>query len=244
MHTNPETLALLALGELETMPEDRHHIDGCPLCQAELAELTHVVDRARQTTGEDAVLHAPSPELWDRIQNELELSGATSVPHQHLTAVGAGAAANPGRTSRVRRTVSFALAAAVLLAAGVGIGANLNKVTAPPAASKPVHLNALPQWPGSGGTAVLTTDAQGHEVLQVSMSSPEPATGRREVWLSDVDARHMRAMGYMDGNTGTFPIPEGMDVRKWPVIDISEEPVPDTSPAHSGNSIVRGRLPV
>ncbi len=247
MHTSPETLALLALGELKTMPEDRDHTAGCPVCQAELAELRHVVDRARESVGEDSELREPSSDLWGRIQAELELSGLTSVRHQHdLTApVGdpSGMTA-PDRSSRVRRVLSLALAAAVLLAAGVGIGVNLNKVAAPPAASKPIHLNALPQWPGSGGTASLTKDAQGRAVLQVDMSSPEADTGRREVWLSDVEARHMHSMGYLNRGTGTFQIPDGMDVRKWPVIDISEEPVPDTSTAHSGNSIVRGRLPV
>jgi hypothetical protein len=50
MHTNPDLLALLALGEDVGAEEDLVHIAECPGCRAELAALTAAAGTARRTT--------------------------------------------------------------------------------------------------------------------------------------------------------------------------------------------------
>jgi hypothetical protein len=52
------------------------------------------------------------------------------------------------------------------------------------------------------------------------------------------------SLGVLDGaNTGRFTIPPGLDLSRYPVVDISLQPF-DAGPAHSGHSAVRGTLQV
>ncbi|MET0694582.1 MAG: anti-sigma factor [Propionibacteriaceae bacterium] len=70
MHTNPEVLALLALGEDAGTPAERQHIDNCAACSQEVAELAGIADIGRSSSRPEALL-SPSPEVWDRIRAEL-----------------------------------------------------------------------------------------------------------------------------------------------------------------------------
>jgi len=72
MHSNPDLLALLALGEPVGTPEDHRHLAGCDTCRAELTALQEVVGVGRRTTIQD-VLVSPPPQLWQRISHELSL---------------------------------------------------------------------------------------------------------------------------------------------------------------------------
>jgi hypothetical protein len=72
MHTDPELLGLLALGEQEGTEDDRAHLQSCPECAAELAELRRLVDLGRSVRTEPALV-APRPEVWARIRHELAL---------------------------------------------------------------------------------------------------------------------------------------------------------------------------
>lgn len=65
-HTDPEILALRALGETAGTARDAEHAASCARCRAELARLTEVVKLARDTEPGEA-LQAPPPHLWDRI---------------------------------------------------------------------------------------------------------------------------------------------------------------------------------
>ena len=47
--------------------------------------------------------------------------------------------------------------------------------------------------------------------------------------------------GLLEGSEGTFPLPAGVDLSEYSVVDVSREPS-DGDPAHSGDSIVRGAL--
>ena len=47
--------------------------------------------------------------------------------------------------------------------------------------------------------------------------------------------------GVLRGDTATFPVPDGLDLGEFPVVDISVEPF-DGDPSHSGDSVVRGTL--
>lgn len=65
-HTDPEILALRALGETAGTARDAEHVASCARCRAELARLTEVVQLARDTEP-GAALQAPPPQVWDRI---------------------------------------------------------------------------------------------------------------------------------------------------------------------------------
>ena len=65
-HTDPEILALRALGETAGAPDDAGHIETCRACRAELARLSEVVQVARRD-GPLEALATPPPQLWDRI---------------------------------------------------------------------------------------------------------------------------------------------------------------------------------
>ena len=254
MHTNPDLLALLALGEDAGTEEDLVHIAECPACRAELTALTAAAGTARRTNERD-VLVAPRPEVWQRISQELGL-------HQTLTPLAAAppvAAAPvesqptvlqpalPARTAtntRRTRAAAFVLAAALALAVGIGLGANLDRILPGSKEVASVDLNALPAWSGSDGRATVETDRDGNRFLVVETNVPEPADGPREVWLTNSQADPMYAMGFLDHGDGRFPIPPEIDLNQFRLVDVSQEPANDTDPHHSGKSMLRGKLPV
>lgn len=235
MHTSPDILTLLALGEVAGDTSDHAHLAECPVCTAELDELSRVVHTAR-TSDPDDYLVTPGPEVWESIQAEI-------------------VAANPGRRIPVRpqhaagargprRLATFVLVAAVALVAGVGLGLGIGRVNEVVQAQSAVtHLNALPTFPGAEGTAQFDRAENGDRTLTVEVTLPRPADGPLEVWLSDEQAEHMTSMGYLTDGRGTFPVPDDMNVAASPVLDVSLEPAADPDPDdHSGVSVVRGRM--
>lgn len=69
-HTDPEVLALVALGE----PVDdavRAHLTACPTCSAEVEDLAAAVSVGRAARRDTLV--PPAPAVWDRISSELGL---------------------------------------------------------------------------------------------------------------------------------------------------------------------------
>ncbi|WP_375424777.1 anti-sigma factor domain-containing protein [uncultured Friedmanniella sp.] len=244
MHTDPDLLALLALGERVGSPLEHAHLAECSECRAELGSLRAVTDLGRRTTEGDA-LTSPPPHVWQRIRQELQLDGGASGPPDAPGAdvVPVGPTPVPPNRRGVR-AAALVLAAALALVVGIGIGANLDQLSPAESTVSSIQLNALPPYAGSSGRAWVERDRKGSQTLVVQISSPEPATGPREVWLTDSLAEPMVAMGYLDGNAGRFPIPPGMQLARNPLVDVSQEPAGDKDPAHSGHSMLRGKLPV
>jgi hypothetical protein len=244
MHTSPEDLALLAFGERVGTPEAHAHLAQCPVCKAEFDEMRRVIVVARQSDPDDG-LSQPSPAVWQNIRAEIAAiePGSLWTAESAVEPMAQSMAPAPMRRSTGRRRLALTLAAVVALIAGLGIGFGVGRLSQPAEVSAAsVHLNAMPSWPGSEGQAEVTKDAQGNEVLSVKVSLAEPAKGRMEVWLSDDRSLHMQSMGYLNGNSGSFTLRPGMDLRQSPVVDVSLEPDNDSNPAHSGVSVVRGRL--
>lgn len=75
MHTDPDLLALLALGEA-VGPEEERHVATCPGCTAELESLRRVVGVARSAA--DVTLAEPGPRVWAAIRDGLD-AGATDT---------------------------------------------------------------------------------------------------------------------------------------------------------------------
>lgn len=70
MHTDPEQLALLALGEPFGSDSDRDHVAACRACAGELAELRWVVQLARGAAA--LTLVEPGPQVWAAVRRELD----------------------------------------------------------------------------------------------------------------------------------------------------------------------------
>lgn len=155
------------------------------------------------------------------------------------------AARRPRRAPR-RRWVVPALAAAAALVIGAVGGSWLSSLRTEPggAVVATARLAALPDWPDASGSATLRELPDG--TLEVVVDIDEAASGTadsplREVWLLTADASGLVSMGFLDGTTGTFRVPSGVDLSTYPIVDVSAEP-DNGDPNHSGDSIVRGEL--
>lgn len=260
MHTDPDVLALVALGEREAASsEDLDHIAHCETCGREVTELGHLTEVGR-TISDHFTLETPNPQVWDRIRAQLGIredfsSELVPPPTTHSTAPRSPVSPEVLRLAPVRerrdlppqkrrRILSLALAAALALLAGIGgtlAWQQLRPGTETVVAASP--LNAVPPWSGASGEAKLEEDADGRRWLVVSMTTPQPVTGVRQVWLMNRDASAMTPIGLMARPEDRFPVPENLDLDRLPVVDISDEE-PAGPATHSGNSIVRGTLPV
>ena len=90
------------------------------------------------------------------------------------------------------------------------------------------------------GSAVIDRLPDGRRELVVT-STGDDAQGYREVWLLAPDATSMVSLGTMEGTEAHFELPADLDLSRYPVVDVSDEPY-DGDPAHSGDSILRGEL--
>ncbi|MET0955403.1 MAG: anti-sigma factor [Cryobacterium sp.] len=282
-HLDRDTLALVALAELELSPAELEHLQSCPACTGELDALRRTVLIGRTAGSVDLV--EPADAVWGRIHAALGLSDAVAAPPRRgVDAAVAGAdgvdgsadvsgsgepgvpaATSPGADAPrddesgtgtpmrppgpvvdlpARRRWLPVIAAACLVGVLGGIGATVWWQAAQAPESLPViaeaQLDALPGWTASG-RAYLEEDADGRREVVVDVDGGADAGGLREVWLLTADATGLVSVGLLDGSTGRFSIPAGLDLAEYPVVDVSAEP-DDGNPAHSGDSIVRGTL--
>lgn len=240
-HVDPETLALLALGDDSAHAEDHEHLDVCWHCRTDLEALTRTVTASRTVRPED-FSEAPDPRVWQRIQAELELPSQTAVTSAPVPAPAPVPilSAAPRRRSRWPMLAAASVALVVGLTAGtvwrmVGSGAGEASTVAS------ATLDALPDWPGATGAARVEDTPGGDRQIEVSLDGPEPSAGYREVWLMTDDGSGLVSIGILDGSDGRFDIPSDLDLARYPLVDVSEESF-DGDPGHSGDSIVRGAL--
>ena len=234
-HSSADDLALWALGEdLGDVPDD--HLASCAQCQSELDQLRAVVATAREVEPEDYPT-PPPPAVWSAVVAELGLGlgqGLGAAPADELAT----------RRSGSRRTALVA-AAAALLGIVVGAGAALlvsdDSGTSAGTVTARATLDPLPERTGAG-TAVVRASGD-DRVLEIDVRDLSAGDGVYEVWLLDAHAKRLVSLGLLEGGHGRFPLPEAVDVRDYPVVDVSIEPV-DGDPAHSGDSVVRGQLSI
>lgn len=231
MHASDEDLALIALGE--RLPGVDAHVRACPTCAPELRALASTVDTARRA--HLAALPPPPDAVWDRISSELGLVGPPAV-------------VVPLEAGRVRRTpwrrpllagagtLTAAAAAALVVVAVVG-----EDPAAPSSEQARVPLTALGAVDARG--EVVLTDSADTRSLTVDTRGLPDADGFYEVWLVDLDAGRLVALGTLDeAGRGRLTVPDGVDLSDYPEVDISLEPH-DGDPGHSGDSVLRGPLP-
>lgn len=264
-HLDPESLSLLALGE-ELGDDAAEHLRSCAGCAAEYASLRRAVVAAKP--GPDtAALESPGPQVWAGIHSALGLSPAVAAdPLGSPTASGSPAAFAPspeqpasasvtplpsrepgpggkpdrsGGSGWLRRPGVWlaAAAATALLAAGVFWSVQQNQPTVTPLAQ--AELAPVDQHSATGSARVVEAQ-DGQRTLEVRVDKNE-ARGYQEVWLIAPDLTRLVSLGVMTSESGSFPVPAGLDLAEYPIVDVSDEPV-DGNPAHSSVSIVRGTL--
>jgi Anti-sigma-K factor rskA len=125
--------------------------------------------------------------------------------------------------------------------AGIALGA-VALATARPGTT-PVADTRLDALGGSGasGSAVVVEHADHSLELDVTLRGRPPGSGYYEVWLADPALARMVAVGVLHDGQGALELPAGMSIRSYPVVDVSDEPL-DGDPAHSADSVARGRL--
>jgi hypothetical protein len=234
-HLDPELISLLALDNTIGNQADRDHLQTCAQCAEEYQAFRRTVTAAKADP--DPELQAPGPHVWQAIHRELGLS--PDLAEDPLRGAGGSATVSSlpsRRRARIRNLPAWlAAAAAVVLLAVIGVFWSINR-TADILAQ--TNLEPLKQYTATGTARVVETN--GIRELDISLSANE-ARGYQEVWLIAPDLSGLVSLGVMDSDSGRFPIPQGLDLSKFPIVDVSDEPV-DGNPAHSSVSIVRGRL--
>jgi hypothetical protein len=255
VHCTPERLALAALGE--PLPaDDARHLDRCERCQREVASLRRGVDAlAVPELAAPGPGVAPPPAVWTAIAaaTGVQVAPRPTRPDEHALAGGTfrplvPSAEPPVRPNRLlrrdvapyRRRVALAASAAAVLGAGIALGAVA--IAHGPAGSQ-VAATRLQDLDGSGasGTAVVVEHADHTRDLEVTLRGAHPASGYYEAWLADTGLDRMVAVGALHEGTTTLPLPGGLSLGRYSVVDVSVQQL-DGNPAHSDHSIARGVL--
>ncbi len=246
-HTDPTVLSLAALGE-PIDPVDRGHLESCPVCAAEVDDLTALVTLGREAP--ESLPRVPG-RVWAGISEELGLAGAPDGTDEDRRS-GGGAPVGHDPTVVVpmgpRRRGLYAVAAA---AASVGailggsvVWAALGDTTPDDTGGTLVAqavLAPLSTAVNSSGSATVLDSPDG-QVIRVDARGLPQGSGFYEVWLIDEGVTKLVALGALpSGSVGTFTIPPGVSVADFPVVDVSLEPY-DGDPGHSHDSLMRGVL--
>ncbi len=258
-HLDPESLSLLALGE-ELDDGAADHLRSCDSCEAEYLGLRRAVLAARP--GPDAPLETPGPQVWAGIHSALGLSPSVAAdplgsPRSGSPAAAAEPPAPPGSPTPpvfrkekagrepgggsgwIRRPGVWlaAAAATALVAGGVFWSVRQNQPVVTPLAT--AQLAPVDQHSATGSARVVESK-DGQRSLELTLNRDE-AKGYQEVWLIAPDLSRLVSLGILTSDSGTFPVPAGLDLAAYPIVDVSDEAV-DGNPAHSSVSIVRGTL--
>ncbi len=270
-HCDDDELAVIALGDREPTREERDHLDGCLRCTGELDALRAASDLARETVGAPlqappasvwAGIHAELGLADELSATPADASGADDVPAAPAAPAAPAEPATPAATEASAATAPPApvdlaerrrargsrfwaplLAAAAVLGLVVGVGAGIwwNSREPDPTVLAEAELAGFPDWPGASGVAVVEELPDGTREVVVDLAGVDDPDDLLEVWLIRGDASGLVSIGLLDGATGRFTVPAGLDLGEYPLVDVSAEP-DDGDPAHSGDSIVRGDL--
>ena len=232
---DPDEVELAAARDPAPRPDDTD----------DLARIRRVGAAARALTADDRGLAEPPPDLWAGIAGRV--AAPESAPRGDVAPVvpldrpAHRAAPRAGRARRMWWAAGAAAAAVLVVVAGAVLVTRDGDGDAGGLTVASAELEPLPDAePGTGPAVAAVVDRDGAEELTLDASVPEAADGFYEVWLIDEAVDGMVSLGPLRAD-GRYPIPAGVDVRAFPVVDVSIEP-PDGEPTHSGRSVLRGVL--
>jgi Anti-sigma-K factor rskA len=266
-HCTPEQLALAALRE--PLPDaDAAHLAACDACRADVASLQRSVDALAvpQLAAPGAPV-TPPPAVWEAIA---AATGVTATPRPEVVAASTEAPAAPALAVappvveppavespapgdgsvlpfRSRRRFLLLAAGATVAAtvAGAAIGAGVSAVLRDAETPDVVPVAAVDLDPladnDASGRAEVVERTDGTRVLEVQLRAGELVDRYYEVWLIDEAVEDMVPVGVARSGTVTFELPDGLDLGRFPIVDVSVEPL-DGNPTHSGVSVARGVL--
>ena len=174
---------------------------------------------------------APPPRVWEAIA---AATGVSAAPP---------ADADDARVLELRPRRSrgrwLTLAAAVLVGGVVGGAVVALSPDQQGAVVAQTALDPLAADDASGRAEVR--ESGGSRSLQVDLDAPDLDDGYYEVWVMQPDAVRMVPVGVVHRGDTVLPLPDGIDLSAYPVVDVSVEPM-DGDPTHSGLSVARGSL--
>nr|WP_243850432.1 anti-sigma factor [Modestobacter marinus] len=250
---------MAALGE-QPPPECAAHLTDCAECEQEVASLRRSVEvLAVPALAAPTQAVAPPPQVWAAIAAAtgvaasprpalVEAGGSPDVPvpapsaeETHASrSAGATVVQFPARSARRPAARWLPLAAAVLVGGLIGAGAVAVTQDGPEGTVlAQAGLDPLPEQIASGTAEVR--ESGGTRELQVDLDVPALDDGYYEVWLLQSDAQRMVPVGVVQRGATVLPLPDGLDLSAYPLVDVSVEPL-DGDPTHSGVSVVRGQL--
>lgn len=215
------------------------HVDTCQQCQAEVAEYRRVLDAIRSPIP----LQPADPGAGRSSRSESAPAEVVPLPLQR------------------RKTITLvAAAAAVGSIIGGGVVAAVAQLwpeqepeppvaeeTEPPPTEEPEEpvdigsaLLEAATDDGIEGEAVMHQDADGTLLLTIEVSDVPPE-GYQEVWLRDAEAENLISLGTLSGHTADLPVPSGIDLDQFPIVDVSQEHF-DGDPGHSGVTLTAGPM--
>lgn len=245
-HADDQHLAALAMGDVAEVDEvTRAHVDACDFCTSEVAALRETLSLVLAAGAE--TFTAPPASVWAAVSAELgsELDAGSDDDEDDIEP-GAGVVHSLSERRRVPAWLA-ATAAAVALAAGVGIGTQVVGGSDPDETAPAIQvlgatdLASLDNSPQARGAA----EVRRHDdrvALHVEASDLDGPDGTREVWLINTDGSRMVSLGLLPaGEAGEFDFPERLLAQGYRIVDISYEP-DDGDPTHSGQSLARGTI--
>ena len=190
--------------------------------------------------------HFPAPPVDDEVlRSDAEAPGRPAPASSSADAASGGAEVVDLSSRRSPQRWSWIAGAAAVGVIVGGVGGSWIASRSPaepqPTVVAQAPLDPLPGWDGASGEAVVHTAADGTRTLVLDVEATVPDDGFREVWLIDRDVTRLVSIGVLEGSSGTFVLPSGIDLEDFAVVDVSQEHF-DGDPAHSGDSIVRGIL--
>ena len=234
-HPDHDQLISLALGDTVTDAATTDHLAGCVECATEVATLRTIVSVGHET---QAVrdLPPPPPGIWHGIQAQLAATEGQVVGASDNGAV----IATGGGPRRRRPTWAVAVGALVAAAAvAVAVIAWPRGEPAPPPVVAAATLDAFANTPPTvhGDAEVLAGG-----LMRIHVSDLPPTQGYYQVWLIDPDTMRMFPLGVLgQGPQSQIALPPDVNLARYSVVDVSAEQY-DNNPAHSGDSLLRGRL--
>jgi hypothetical protein len=194
--------------------------------EPELVELRQLAERLQPGT---VTWEEPPPELWDRIAATVGEEPAPAGPDASVTRL-RGA---PRRRGWILATAS---AAAALLIAAILAAVLRDDDTSVLAATELERLGES----GSGRAELVERD--GSMQLRVETEDLDAADGYLELWMIDPTVTKLVSLGPLRAD-GRYEVPAGVTPAEFPIVDVSAEPL-DGDPTHSGQSLLRGELPL